>query len=154
MSLILLQVDLGKEVAKAMTNVNSEEFQQENIASFASKWYYLGDLYQNTFSSKWDPSFWSIFADPASGSSVDWFVGDLGVRFSFGFELRGDGFDPEKHQITPAGEETWAGHKVMFEKMIQLSTNNRNELWCWKWPRLVDLPANKGSLHLALLIQN
>ena len=45
----------------------------------------------------------------------------MGARFAYTLELRGPGFILGKENVTPAGEETWAGFKVMFRKMMKLS---------------------------------
>ena len=63
-------------------------------------------------------------SDPASGASDDWFMGVLGARFSGTLELRKGklgSFQDLPENITPTGNETWAGLKVMLRKMIELS---------------------------------
>ena len=45
----------------------------------------------------------------------------MGARFAYTLELRGPDFVLGKENIIPAGEETWAGFKVMFKKMMKLS---------------------------------
>ncbi|GAB1290644.1 Carboxypeptidase A2 [Apodemus speciosus] len=53
----------------------------------------------------------------ASGGSIDWAY-DLGIKYSFAFELRDTGFYgfllPAK-QILPTAEETWLGLKTIME---------------------------------------
>lgn len=59
--------------------------------------------------------FW--FADPASGSSVDWAY-DNGIKYAFTFELRDTGhygFLLPANQIIPTAEETWLGLKTIME---------------------------------------
>lgn len=48
------------------------------------------------------------FTDPASGGTIDWTYQVLGVKYSFGLELRDDGkyaFLLPPEQIIPCGEE-------------------------------------------------
>jgi len=92
-------VSLGKEVTDAISNVHNENFITSNI---------VDGMY------------------PASGSSTDWFAGGLGARFSYILELRGEDFVISKENIIPSGQEIWAGHKVMFNKMIELSSGQSN----------------------------
>ena len=70
----------------------------------------------------------SCQTDPSPGASDDWFIGALGVRFAGTLELRHTAFgahmeDPDN--IIPTGNETWAGLKVMLEKIIELSEEDQ-----------------------------
>ena len=58
--------------------------------------------------------------DPASGASDDWYKGSMGVRFAYTMEL-GNTFTISENEIIPIGKENWAGNKVMFRKMIDLT---------------------------------
>ncbi|TKR70054.1 hypothetical protein L596_022123 [Steinernema carpocapsae] len=56
---------------------------------------------------------------PASGSSVDYVKGKLGVKYSYAMELRpneyaSDGFIVDNDQIIPGADECWAGLQVVF----------------------------------------
>lgn len=58
----------------------------------------------------------------ASGGSMDWTLGELGIPYSFGMELRDTGlygFLLPASQIIPTGEETWAFHRSAAEQIIQ-----------------------------------
>lgn len=49
---------------------------------------------------------------PATGSSIDWAYGELGIKYSFCLELRDkgrEGFHLGEEKIIPVGEETWRG---------------------------------------------
>jgi murein tripeptide amidase MpaA len=57
---------------------------------------------------------------PASGSSADWVYDKLGVKFSYGVELRDEGqygFVLPANQIIPQGEEVWASLTFTAEWM-------------------------------------
>jgi len=61
---------------------------------------------------------------PAAGASDDWYKGVLGARFAYTIELRDTGlhgFVLPENQIKPSGEELWAAHKLVFQRMIDLS---------------------------------
>ena len=50
---------------------------------------------------------------PASGGSLDYALGEGGIKYSFGMELRDTGtfgFLLPPSQILPTSEETWAFH--------------------------------------------
>ncbi len=61
--------------------------------------------------------------DPAAGDSNDWYVGTVGIRWSYTIELRhqGHGFELPPEQIIPSGEEMWNAYKVCFDKVIEVS---------------------------------
>ena len=62
--------------------------------------------------------------DPAAGASDDWYKGVLGARFAYTVELRDTGlhgFILPADQIQPSGEELWAAHKLVFQRMIDVS---------------------------------
>ena len=66
-----------------------------------------------------------MFPDPAAGASDDWYKGVLGSRFAYTTELRDtgkNGFVLPEDQIQPSGEELWEAQRVVFKKMIELST--------------------------------
>ena len=44
----------------------------------------------------------------------------MGVRFAYTMEL-GNTFTISESEIIPIGKENWAGNKVMFRKMIELT---------------------------------
>jgi len=59
---------------------------------------------------------------PASGGSLDWALGEAGIPYSFGMELRDTGnfgFLLPPTQIIPTGEETWAFHLTMAREIIK-----------------------------------
>jgi len=61
---------------------------------------------------------------PAAGASDDWYKGVLGARFVYTIELRDTGYHGfvlPADQIKPSGEELWAAHKLMFQRMIDVS---------------------------------
>lgn len=61
---------------------------------------------------------------PAAGASDDWYKGVLGARFAYTVELRDTGlhgFILPPDQIQPSGEELWAAHKLVFQRMIDVS---------------------------------
>ena len=64
----------------------------------------------------------SIFNATYGGNSLDWVIGVLGVKYSYGMELRPnegrDGFLLPTDQILPTAEEVWAWHKAMAYQMI------------------------------------
>ena len=68
----------------------------------------------------------SLFPDPCSGTSHDWYAGVIGTRFAYTLELRdqGYGFLLPAEQIIPSGEETLAMYQVMLEKIIEVSKEN------------------------------
>ncbi len=60
----------------------------------------------------------------ASGTSIDWALGELGIKYTYSMELRGNRFDPKgfipnPDQIIPTGEETFAFHVVVAEQVIE-----------------------------------
>ena len=58
----------------------------------------------------------------ASGGSMDWALGEAGIPYSYGMELRDTGaygFLLPANQIIPTGEETWAFHKTAAEIIIE-----------------------------------
>ena len=58
----------------------------------------------------------------ASGGSMDWALGEAGIPYSYGMELRDTGrygFILPADQIIPTAEETWAFHKTAAEIIIQ-----------------------------------
>jgi len=58
----------------------------------------------------------------ASGGSLDWTLGELGIPYSFGMELRDTGsygFLLPPSQIIPTGEETWAFHLTVAMEIIK-----------------------------------
>jgi len=58
----------------------------------------------------------------ASGGSLDWTLGELGIPYSYGMELRDTGnygFILPPDQIIPSGEEVWAFHMTVAREIIQ-----------------------------------
>ena len=58
----------------------------------------------------------------ASGGSMDWALGELGIPYSYGMELRDtglNGFVLPPEEIIPTGEEFWAFHKSAGEQIIE-----------------------------------
>lgn len=59
----------------------------------------------------------------ASGSSVDWTYGAVGIKYSYGVELRPNspfpGFLLPESEILPSGEEIFASIKAMGEYISQ-----------------------------------
>ena len=58
--------------------------------------------------------------DSASGSSVDFTYGALGIKYSFALELRDTGrygFLLPSNQIAPTGKETFTGILALVEAM-------------------------------------
>ena len=56
----------------------------------------------------------------ASGSSLDWALGEAGIPYSMGMELRDlDGFILPPSQIIPTGEEVWAFHLTAARMIIE-----------------------------------
>ncbi|KAK3740598.1 hypothetical protein QZH41_009714, partial [Actinostola sp. cb2023] len=56
----------------------------------------------------------------ATGGTIDWAADTLGVRYSYGLELRDQGrygFALPANQIIPTGEETFAAIKAMVREM-------------------------------------
>ncbi|TKR70062.1 hypothetical protein L596_022130 [Steinernema carpocapsae] len=61
---------------------------------------------------------------PASGSSIDYAKGVLGIEYTYALELRPNrytrpGFMVDQSQIIPAAEETWAGLHVVLNYVAQ-----------------------------------
>jgi len=59
---------------------------------------------------------------PASGGSLDWVLGEAGIPYAYAMELRdtGDyGFMLPAREIVPTGEEVWAFHQAVAEKIIE-----------------------------------
>ncbi|TKR70150.1 hypothetical protein L596_022208 [Steinernema carpocapsae] len=60
---------------------------------------------------------------PASGSSIDYAKGVLGIEYTYALELRGGdkrlGFLIDESQIIPVAEETWAGLHVVLTYVAQ-----------------------------------
>lgn len=57
----------------------------------------------------------------ASGGSLDWTLGEAGIPYSYGMELRDTGaygFLLPPEQIIPTGEETWAFHMAIARQII------------------------------------
>ena len=57
-----------------------------------------------------------LYPGAASGSSIDYTYGELGIRYSFGVELRDDGLFGSllpPSQIVPTALETLEGIKVL-----------------------------------------
>jgi len=66
----------------------------------------------------------------ASGGSMDWALGEAGIPYSYGMELRDTGsygFVLPPEQIIPTGEETWAFHetaaRIIIEEFVTPKTN-------------------------------
>lgn len=58
----------------------------------------------------------------ASGGSLDWTLGELGIPYSYGMELRDTGaygFLLPPQQIIPTGEEVWAFHQTVAREIIK-----------------------------------
>jgi len=58
----------------------------------------------------------------ASGGSLDWTLGELGIPYSYGMELRDTGaygFLLPPEQIIPTGEEAWAFHMCAARNVIK-----------------------------------
>jgi len=58
----------------------------------------------------------------ASGGSLDWTLGELGIPYSYGMELRDTGnygFILPADQIIPSGEEVWAFHMTVARELIK-----------------------------------
>ena len=58
----------------------------------------------------------------ASGGSMDWALGEAGIPYSYGMELRDTGnygFLLPPREIIPTAEETWAFHKTAAEVIIE-----------------------------------
>jgi len=58
---------------------------------------------------------------PASGGSLDWTLGEAGIPYSYGMELRdtgASGFLLPPEQIIPTGEEVWAFHMTAAREII------------------------------------
>jgi len=58
----------------------------------------------------------------ASGGSIDWALGEAGIPYSYGIELRDTGmygFLLPPAQIIPTGEETWAFHLTVAREIIK-----------------------------------
>ena len=58
----------------------------------------------------------------ASGGSLDWTLGELGIPYSYGMELRDTGaygFLLPPEQIIPTGEEVWAFHLTVAREIIK-----------------------------------
>jgi len=58
----------------------------------------------------------------ASGGSLDWTLGQLGIPYSYGMELRDTGmygFLLPPDQIIPTGEEAWAFHLTVARELIK-----------------------------------
>ena len=65
----------------------------------------------------------------ASGDSGDWALGEAGIPYSIGMELRPGRFGPHgfvlpPDQIIPTGEETWAFHQTAARMIIDEFGNN------------------------------
>lgn len=61
--------------------------------------------------------------DPASGASDDWSKGVAGVKFVYTMELRDTGnygFVAPASEIIPTADETWAGIKVIAQRVLDL----------------------------------
>merc|ERR1712025_668005 len=59
---------------------------------------------------------------PASGGTLDWTLGEAGIPYSYGMELRDTGnygFILPPEQIIPTGEEVWAFHMTVAREIIQ-----------------------------------
>ncbi len=58
----------------------------------------------------------------SSGSSMDWALGEAGIPYSMGMELRDTGsygFLLPPSQIIPTAQETWAFHETAASMLIQ-----------------------------------
>jgi len=58
----------------------------------------------------------------ASGGSLDWTLGELGIPYSYGMELRdtgANGFLLPPTEIIPTGEEVWAFHMTVARELIK-----------------------------------
>ena len=58
----------------------------------------------------------------ASGGSLDWTLGELGIPYSYAMELRDTGefgFLLPEDQIIPTGEEVWAFHMTVAREIIK-----------------------------------
>jgi len=59
---------------------------------------------------------------PASGSSIDWTRGVLGIDYSYAMELRPDenaqnGFILPEDQLLDGASEAWAGIQIVFQRV-------------------------------------
>ena len=58
----------------------------------------------------------------ASGNSLDWAHGEMGITFAISMELRDTGthgFLLPPSQIIPTAEETWAFHMTVIRELIR-----------------------------------
>ena len=58
----------------------------------------------------------------ASGGSLDWTLGELGIPYSYGMELRDKGrygFLLPEEQIIDTGREVWAFHMAVAREIIR-----------------------------------
>ncbi|CAB3980440.1 carboxypeptidase B-like [Paramuricea clavata] len=97
---------------KAYPNDNGEQVRVGNIAATALKNAGYGTTY------KVGPSSVIIYA--TSGATDDWAYGFLGLKYSYGLELRDKGrygFLLPANQIIPTGVETFAAMKAMAQAM-------------------------------------
>ena len=65
-----------------------------------------------------------MFTDPSSGTSRDWAAGVTEIPYVYTVELRdtGDsGWILPPGEITPTGEEIWAGLKALVTKIQELA---------------------------------
>ena len=68
------------------------------------------------------------FSGPNSGSSADWTYVKLGIKLSFGVELRDTGtfgFLLPENQIIPTAEENFAAMKVFAQAAIDEFNNEK-----------------------------
>ena len=58
----------------------------------------------------------------SSGGTLDYTLGELGIPYSYGMELRDQGlhgFLLPPDQIIPSGEEVWAFHMAVAREIIK-----------------------------------
>lgn len=69
--------------------------------------------------------FFFAFTDPAAGGSDDWSKSRAGIKYVYLLELRPeehvfDGFILDTEQLIPCGRETWAGVRVVADRILEI----------------------------------
>ena len=97
-------------------------FTQYNPSCFLFIFFQANDALLNVHGEYYDVGCIPCLLYIASGGSMDWALGEAGIPYSYGMELRDTGrygFLLPPSEIIPTAEETWAFHKTAAEVIIE-----------------------------------
>ena len=99
----------------------NEDFEVLLSHPINSKLFQANEELYNAHGKKYDVGCIPCMLYIASGGSMDWALGEAGIKYSYAMELRDTGiygFVLPPEQIIPTGEEVWAFHNKAAEIII------------------------------------